>query len=49
MLEKNNLSPSSKYTVATETSLDIDNDGANETFYFVSNAFSLDYNPYRTP
>lgn len=45
MLEKNNLSPSSKYTVATETSLDIDNDGANETFYFVSNAFSLDYNP----
>ena len=45
VLEQNDLSTSSKYTVATETSLDIDNDGNNETFYFVSNAFSLDYNP----
>lgn len=45
VLEQNNLSTSSKYTVATETNLDIDNDGINETFYFVSNAFSLDYNP----
>lgn len=45
MLEQNDLSTSSKYTVATETAFDIDNDGSNETFYFVSNAFSLDYNP----
>lgn len=45
VLEENNLSTSSKLTVATETSIDIDNDGQNETFYFVSNAFSLDYNP----
>ena len=45
VLEQNNISTSSKYTVATESSIDIDNDGKNETFYFVSNAFSLDYNP----
>ena len=45
MLEQNNLSTSSKYTVEQEVSIDIDNDGNNETFYFVSNAFSLDYNP----
>ena len=45
VLEENDLSTSSKYTVATETTIDIDNDGNNETFYFVSNAFSLDYNP----
>lgn len=45
VLEENDLSTSSKYTVATETSVDIDNDGQNETFYFVSNAFSLDYTP----
>ncbi len=45
ILEENDLSISSKFTVATETSFDIDNDGTNETFYFVSNAFPLDYYP----
>ena len=45
MLEQNDLSTSSKYTVEQEVSIDIDNDGNNETIYFVSNAFSLDYNP----
>lgn len=45
VLEQNNLSTSSKYTVAQEASIDIDNDGNNETFYFVGNAFSLDYTP----
>lgn len=45
VLEENNLSPSSKYTTAMETAIDIDNDGTNEQFYFVSNVFSLDYNP----
>lgn len=45
VLESNDLSTSSKLTVATQTSIDIDNDGKQETFYFVSNAFSLDYNP----
>lgn len=45
ILKENNISTSSKFTVATETSLDIDNDGNNETFYFVSNAFPLDFNP----
>lgn len=45
VLEENDLSTSSKFTVATESSFDIDNDGSNETFYFVSNAFPMDYYP----
>lgn len=45
VLKQNELSVSSKYTVSTETSLDIDSDGKNEIFYFISNAFPLDYAP----
>lgn len=48
ILEQNDLSTSSKFTVAQETSLDIDNDGKIETFYFVGNAFSLDYTSSKT-
>lgn len=44
VLQDNNIS-SKNYTVATETPLDIDSDGVNETFYFISNAFSLESNP----
>ncbi len=45
VLKNNNLSTSSKYTVSEETSIDLDNDGKNETIYFISNAFALDFNP----
>ena len=45
ILRENNISTSSKYTVSTETSIDIDNDGSKETLYFISNAFPLDFNP----
>lgn len=45
VLKENNLSTSSIYTVSEEVSIDIDNDEKNETLYFVSNAFSLDYTP----
>lgn len=45
VLKDNDLSTSSKFTSATETTIDIDNDGKNETLYFVSNAFPLDFNP----
>lgn len=45
VLKENDISTSSLYTVATQTSIDIDNDGTKETFYFVSNAFPMDYNP----
>ena len=45
ILEENNLDTSSQFTVATETTIDIDSDGNTETLYFVSNAFPLDFNP----
>lgn len=45
VLEENDLSTSSKYTVSTEISIDIDSDGSKETLYFISNAFPLDFNP----
>ena len=45
VLEQNELTTSENFTVAEETSLDIDNDGYDETIYFVGNAFSLDYTP----
>lgn len=48
VLEENDLSTSSKYTVANEVSLDIDSDGQEETLYFVSNAFPLDFSPSKT-
>lgn len=45
VLSENSLSTSSKYTVSQETSIDIDNDGVKEKFYFVSNAFPIDFEP----
>lgn len=45
LLKEKNLSTKNDYTVATETAFDIDNDGSNEKFYFVSNAFSMEQTP----
>ena len=45
ILEENNLDTTSQLTVATENNIDIDSDGNNETLYFVSNAFPMDFNP----
>lgn len=45
VLQDNNLNVPSSYELATQTTLDIDNDGQKETFYFVSNAFPIEGNP----
>lgn len=45
VLEDNDLSISSQYTVSKKIILDIDNDGENEEFYIISNAFPMDFNP----
>lgn len=45
VLEENNLSLSSKFTASYKTSIDFDNDGVNEDFYLISNAFPLDFDP----
>lgn len=45
VLKENNLSTSSMFTAATETAIDLDNDGKNETLYFISNAFAMDFTP----
>ena len=45
ILKENNVDSTADFTVATETNLDIDYDGNEETLYFVSNAFPMDFNP----
>lgn len=45
MLEKNKISTNSLYTVNKKIELDFDNDGNEETFYIISNAFPMDFNP----
>lgn len=45
VLKENKLSTSSVYTVSEEITIDLDSDGQNETLYFASNAFALDFNP----
>ena len=45
ILEENKLDKESQFTIAEEINLDIDNDSNNETLYFISNAFPLDFNP----
>ncbi len=45
VLVDNNLSKTSEFTVQTMTNLDIDNDGSDERFYVISNAFAIDFTP----
>lgn len=45
ILKENNLGTNQEYTVATETSIDIDSDGINEKLYFVSNSMPLETTP----
>ncbi len=45
VLQENELSTSSRMTVNTITSIDIDNDGIVEDFYVISNAFASDFYP----
>ncbi len=45
VLLNHNLSPDSQFTLAQVASLDFDQDGVNEDFYTVSNAFADDFFP----
>ena len=45
VLEENNISTSSKFTTSYKVHFDFDNDGVNEDFYLVSNAFPMDFDP----
>ncbi len=48
VLEKNDLSLSSKFTSIYKVDFDIDNDSTEEEFYIISNAFSMDFTPDKT-
>lgn len=48
VLEDNNLPLDSKFTKSYKTNVDIDHDGIDETFYVISNVFSLDFTPEKT-
>ena len=43
VLKENNISTSSKFTSKYKVSIDFDNDGEEEDFYIISNAFPLDF------
>ena len=45
VLEDNHLSTSSQFTVNNTTKFDIDNDGIEEDFYTISNAFAISFIP----
>ncbi len=45
VLSDHELSTSSKFTVSTKTTLDLDNDGEEEEIYCLSNAFATDFLP----
>lgn len=45
VLNENNLSLSSQFTSFYKTSVDFDNDGVDEEFFVISNAFPLEFNP----
>ena len=45
VLKENDLSLSSLFTTTSKISLDFDDDGADEDFYLISNAFPLDFEP----
>lgn len=48
VLESNGISTSSKFTSIYKIELDIDNDFNDETFYLISNAFPLDFEPEKS-
>ena len=48
VLEKNNISTSSKFTSQYKITLDYDNDGVEEDFYMISNAFPMDFIPEKS-
>lgn len=48
VLESNGISTSSKFTSIYKIDLDIDNDFNDETFYLISNAFPLDFEPEKS-
>ena len=48
VLESNEISTSSKFTSIYKIDLDIDNDFNDETFYLISNAFPLDFEPEKS-
>ena len=43
VLSDNNLDINSKFTVNNQITLDIDNDGTEETIYIISNVFAIDF------
>ncbi len=45
VLSDHDLSTSSKFTVSSKTTLDLDNDGEEETIYCLSNAFATEFVP----
>ena len=45
ILEENDLPTDSEYTSSYKVELDYDSDGEEETFYVISNAFPMDFNP----
>lgn len=45
VLEENDLSISSKFTSNYKVEIDYDNDGNEETFYVLTNAFPMDFDP----
>ena len=48
VLESNDISISSEFTSIYKIDLDVDNDSNDETFYLISNAFPLDFQPEKT-
>lgn len=48
VLESNDISTSSKFTSIYKVDLDFDNDSNVETFYLVSNAFAMDFEPEKS-
>lgn len=45
VLEDNKISKTSKFTVSHKIDFDYDNDGEEEEFYVISNAFPMDFDP----
>lgn len=48
VLESNDISISSEFTSIYKIDLDVDNDSNDETFYLISNAFPLDFQPEKS-
>ena len=48
VLESNDISISSEFTSIYKIDLDVDNDSNDQTFYLISNAFPLDFQPEKS-